>query len=697
MTDHVGQKLGNYRLVRLLGQGGFAEVYLGQHVFLDTQAAIKVLHTRLESEDIAPFLNEARTVARLAHPNIVRVLEFGVEGDIPYLVVDYAPNGTMRKRYPRGTRLPLNPVVYYVMQLATALQYAHEQKVIHRDIKPENILIGRHNELLISDFGIALISQSSRYESTQGMQEIAGTVAYMAPEQIQSQAVPASDQYALAVVVYEWICGDRPFHGSFTEIAVKHTMVPPPSLREKVPTLPEEVEKVIMKALAKDPKERYPSILDFALALEEAYRQTASPEELSNDFNAGRSRPLIFPSPVSGSLSSDSAPLPVEGNQVDLAPRPPENRDLATTPMPTETSSLYEHPVKTGDKSTSVLIPPARISRRTALLGLAGLAVAGAAGLGTYILTHQSSASHSPPARGPNTQALYTFRGHSMWVWSAAWAPGQPRIVSASSDTTAQVWNAADGNNRVVYHGHKDSVYCAAWSPNGQRIASCGYDQTVQVWDAGFGDQFYVYKGHTSWVWTTAWSPDGQRLASAGGDLLVHVWDAADGGNRRVFSGHSGPVYSLAWSPDGLRLASASADGSVILWNVSNGQVLYTYQPDASPLWAISWSPDGNRLAVAGDDQTVQIWDAVDGAYGDHLFVYHGHTDFVYAVSWSPDSKRIASGGADKTVQVWNPADGTLQFTYNGHTDDVRSLSWSGDGKQIASASLDQTVQVWKP
>src|SRR2546426_9710203 len=253
MADRVGQQLGNYRLIRLLGQGGFAEVYLGQHIYLDTSAAIKVLHTRLDSDDVEHFREEARTIARLLHPNIVRVLEFNVEEMTPYLVVDYAPNGTLRKRHPRGVPLPPSTVVSYTRQVAAALSYAHEQKVIHRDVKPENMLVGRRNEILLTDFGIALVAQSSRYSGSQGIQNMAGTIAYMAPEQIQSLACPNSDQYSLGIVVYEWLCGTRPFQGSFAEIAVKHTLALPPSLLEKIPDLPPAVEEEVKKALAKDP------------------------------------------------------------------------------------------------------------------------------------------------------------------------------------------------------------------------------------------------------------------------------------------------------------------------------------------------------------------------------------------------------------------------------------------------------------
>src|SRR6266702_8040856 len=219
MTDRIGQKLGNYHLVRLLGEGGFAEVYLGEHIHLGTRAAIKILHTQLTADDVDTFRNEARTIAQLEHPHIVRVLDFGVEGKTPFLVMSYAANGTLRQRHPKGSHLPLATVVIYVKQLADALQYAHDEKLIHRDIKPENMLIGRHNEILLSDFGIALIAQSTRLQNTQ---EIVGTAYYMAPEQLKGKPRFASDQYSLGIVVYEWLTGNRPFNGSFNEIASQH-------------------------------------------------------------------------------------------------------------------------------------------------------------------------------------------------------------------------------------------------------------------------------------------------------------------------------------------------------------------------------------------------------------------------------------------------------------------------------------------
>ncbi|HLZ81195.1 MAG TPA: serine/threonine-protein kinase, partial [Ktedonobacteraceae bacterium] len=183
MSDRVGQQLGNYRLVQHLGSGGFADVYLARQVYLDNPAAIKLLRTNLANEDLEGFREEARTLVRLIHPHIVRLLDFGLEGTTPFLVMDYAPNGTLRQRHQRGERLPLSTIVDYVQQIASALQYAHDQKIIHRDIKPENMLLGRNQEILLTDFGIAVVAQSTRIELNR---ETVGTISYMAPEQIQA-------------------------------------------------------------------------------------------------------------------------------------------------------------------------------------------------------------------------------------------------------------------------------------------------------------------------------------------------------------------------------------------------------------------------------------------------------------------------------------------------------------------------------
>ncbi len=278
MRDRVGQQLGNYRLLRLLGRGGFAEVYLGEHVYLKSRAALKVLHTQLADEDAHQFVREAQLLASLSHPHIVRILDFAVQEGVPFLVMEYAPGGTLRTRHPKLTLLPLDTIVAYVSQVAGALQYAHDHRLIHRDVKPENMLLGSRSDVLLSDFGLAMLAPHTLSASTQPIAPLAGTPPYLAPEQLQGKAGPASDQYALGVVVYEWITGTQPFRGSPIEVAMQHLSVPPPSLREQVKDLPPAIEKVVLRALAKAPETRFASVDDFASALARACQEAVSPQ-----------------------------------------------------------------------------------------------------------------------------------------------------------------------------------------------------------------------------------------------------------------------------------------------------------------------------------------------------------------------------------------------------------------------------------
>src|SRR5258708_7782274 len=268
MIDHIEQQFGNYHLVKLVGEGGFGKVHLGRHLDSDTEVAIKILDTQLISREQEDFLQEARVIASLDHPSIVHLLDCGIEGDKPFLTMNYAPNGTLRQRHPKGSRVPLQQVVSYVKPIASALHYAHERRLIHRDIKPENMLLGSHDEVLLGDFGIALISSTSTSRSTK---TAAGTVSYMAPEQILGKPGIASDQYALGIVVYEWLCGTLPFLGSFAEVGQQHLHAPPPSFEEQGVEIASSVEAVVRKALAKKPEERFADVQEVAMALEESF------------------------------------------------------------------------------------------------------------------------------------------------------------------------------------------------------------------------------------------------------------------------------------------------------------------------------------------------------------------------------------------------------------------------------------------
>jgi WD40 repeat protein len=658
MDDRVGQCLGNYRLVRLLGRGGFAQVYLGEHLRLGTQAAIKLLSTHLADDDVEKFLVEARTIARLEHPHIIRILDFDVEQDTPFLVLSYAPNGMIRKRYPKGARLPLDIIVSYLKQAADGLQYAHDAKVVHRDIKPENILLGRHDEILLSDFGIAVVAHSSRSQSTQ---EIVGTVSYMAPEQIQGKPRPASDQYGLGVIVYEWLSGYHPFHGTTAEIATQHLHAEPPPLHEHVPGIPPSIEAVVHKALDKDPHRRFASVQEFAATFEQVCQS-------------------LLPATTTAQPGSSTLPVPTTSA--------PGNASFYASQTLAESKFQPSKPAKPS------------ISRRVLLSGAIGVISLAAMGGGLAWWAH----SQKPPMG--STLVIYT--GHLSPVATLAWSPGGTRIASGSSDQTVQVWDATSGTHPLIYRGQATNINAVAWSPRRthQRIASAsgnsffGGEHDVQVWDAVTGTHLFTYTGHTMPVRAVAWSPDGSRITSGSEDKTVQIFDSSNGNGILSYLGHTALISSLAWSPDGKRIASASDDTTVQVWNARTTSLIFPIK-HTSTVNAVAWSPDGKRIASAsgnfffGGEHIVQVWNASTGA---HILTYRGHTAPVSTVAWSPDSKRIASAsaGLEKTVQIWDATSGATRFTYRGHTLGVNSVAWSPDGQLMASASNDGTVRVWQ-
>ncbi len=731
MSDRSGQLLGNYRLVRLLGEGGFAEVYLGEHLHLGTEAAIKVLHTHLVGEDWESFRKEARIIAGLVHPHIVRLLDFDVKEGMPFLVMAYAPNGTLRRRHARGEMVPVATVVPYIRQIASALQYVHEHKLIHRDVKPENLLVGAEGELLLSDFGVAIIAQSSREPNLQG---IGGTVAYMAPEQIQSKPGAASDQYSLGVVVYEWLTGERPFTGSFTEMATKHILVEPPSLRERAPTLAPEIEAVVLRALAKDPARRFPSVQAFAQAFEEAAGAgQAMLNKLTTPAPAVSALPeapqsaseATVPTAMLGSSTANEASLSTRVQVSLLVPEREAARAVpSTTPVDPSAQTLYAAPPAVPTKPGALAKPgvpasspePAQrwLSRRTVLGGLVGL-VGAAGGISWLFLSQRSAptgtvAPSTPtftPTPLPGT-LLLTYRGHSTKVYAVAWSPDGTRIASAAGagsieadiDHTVQVWEAATGKLLLTYRGHTQAVNGLAWSHDSKLIASASYDGTVQVWDAATGtNPLVTYRGHTRHVWATTWSPDGRYVASGGADATVQVWEAATGNHIYTYRGHKDGVSSVDWSPTGTHILSGSYDHTVQIWDALTGAFALRYTGHKDWVKSAAWSPDGKRVASGGGnntvredkDHTVQVWEA---ATGNLLVTYSGHALALFAVIWSPDGTRVASGGADHNFRIWRVTDGQLLSIY-GDNNLVESLSWSPDGTRIVSCSDDMTAKVW--
>jgi serine/threonine protein kinase len=727
MRDFSNTIFGRYRLLHLLGRGASSEVYLGEHIYLKTFFAIKILQTRLSEKEGENFRREAQFLARLKHPNIITAHSYDVEGGYPFIVMDYASNGTLRKRYPAGTRMPHADIQRYVTQAASALQYAHDrERLVHRDVKPENMLLGPNDEVWLSDFGISLVMPTSRSLT---LQEMAGTVLYMAPEQVRARPCFASDQYALGIVVYEWLCGSCPFHGSITEVAAQHLYADPPALRARVPTLSSAVEAVVLRALAKQPQERFPTVRAFADALNDAFAQTSTtaagcmvqprPHVLLSNVRAEQSDSLAtttrVSTPPAGSDQVYDTEVASRMDQVTV--RKQQDSSLPTVGGATTRSVP---PISAVQKSRSF------VSRRSLLLGLGSMVVIAGAGAMAFeqdiVKALQAKAvapeAHDPRVRKPTRQpvsqeltstpspavgtTLYTYTGHTAAVKSVAWLSEQ-RIVSGSLDDTVQVWAAFAGDHVLKYQQHGSGVKTVASSPNGKYIASGDQSGKVHLWNASTGDDLFAPlsdgqvapSGGDIYVRSVAWSPDSNFLVSGSDDKIVTIWSAQSGNRVLTYSGHRGSVRGVDWSPSGQLIASCGLDKTVQIWNATNGLISLTYRGHSDLVWSVAWAPDGERVASASQDGTVQIWKAATGA----LLAKHAvqePTWHAVSVGWSPDGKYVAGGSDQGTVQIWNTVTGQLALTYHQQSGVIWSLAWSPRGQYIASGADDKTVKVWQ-
>ncbi len=745
MSNRVGQQLGDYRLLRLLGEGHETQVYLGEHVVYRTLVAIKCPVSNW-GDALRSFAADVQTAQQLKHRSIARVFANGTQDSTPFLAMEYAPGGNMCQ--PKGSCLSLTTVVPYVQQVSSALQYAHERQFMHRSLLPENILVGAQNELLLADFTSCADSASVHPTGQPKHSVKSRAYLYMAPEKVQGHPLPASDQYALAAIVYEWLCGVPPFD----DIAAALYGEPIP-IRQRVATLSPAVEVVLLVALARKGESRFASIHAFANALALALK-------LESASTAATALVDEIAPVLSG--RQHTRPLPVQLEE------PMAVVDTIATRDTQAQADELEYVEDFSPRSHEFTYTRHTAALKAVRWSPDGKFIASAGGDGSVQVWDASIGTH-----------VFSHNGHQGTINTLAWSPLNAvldpeqswRIASAGADTTVQLWNVVrkdDGEELLPqtdvfsYRGHADEVHVVAWSSDGSRIASAGAGTTVQVWDVATGKELLTYRGHLNSVRVLVWSPDGSSIASAAGDTSVHIWHASTGETFVEEDIHDHPINALAWSPDGRRIASGDSENSVCIWDPApdpeNTLVVPEYSDFAAPVLVLAWSPDGTRLAGGCANGTVRVKEVFSFKYTDSL-VHDGHTAAVNALSWSPDSTHIASASDDTTVHVWFvppridamhpfdkselyqertshaspwdtwpsthpvpepsdvipwtweqapvahlphvptppvvlPAEATL-YRYHGHMEIVNAVVWSPQGHRLASASNDGTVMLW--
>jgi WD40 repeat protein len=302
----------------------------------------------------------------------------------------------------------------------------------------------------------------------------------------------------------------------------------------------------------------------------------------------------------------------------------------------------------------------------------------------------QSAVTVFQDARAADRQIAVIYHGST--VESAEFSPDGRRIVTASYDNTARIWDAATGALLTVLHGHDARVAHAAFSPDGRRVVTASNDKTARIWDAATGQQLAVLSGHDEALTHAVFSADGLRVVTASDDTTARVWNAATGVQLAVLSGHTQYVGTAEFSSDGRRIVTASGDKTARIWNAASGAPLVLFSGHSDRLQAAAFSPDGRHIVTAAWDRTARIWDASSGA---QLAVLSGHRALLNSVAYSPDGSQILTASNDNTLRIWNAATGAQSAVLAGHTEAVTSARFSPDGLRIVTSSFDKTARVW--
>ena len=733
LTEKPGDKIGHYKLLEQIGEGGCGVVYMAeQEEPIRRRVAFKVIKLGMDTKQVvARFEAERQALALMDHPNIAKVLDAGAtDTGRPYFVMELV-RGIKITDYCDQNNLSTEERLNLFVQICHAIQHAHQKGIIHRDIKPSNILVTLHDGVPVPkviDFGIAKATGQRLTDKTlfTAFQQFVGTPAYMSPEQAEMSGLDVdtrSDIYALGVLLYELLTGQTPFEQKALVAAgldemrriIREQEPVRPSTRLSTLADPErttvakrrgagppqlihllrgDLDWIVMKALEKDRTLRYDTANGLAMDVERF--QNHEPVVARPQSTVYRVRKFVRRNRVMVAAAATVGVVLVLGilgitwqairatkaerEQSRLRQQAEANERKAQTAQASEAQQRRQ-------AEAQAYVANVRLMQEAAEENDAG----------QFRELLQETASNL--ARGFEWYYwqrqmhldLRTLHGHSGAVRSVAFSPDGQRIVTGSLDGTAKAWEAASGKELVTFKGHRAGIKSVAFAPDGQRIATGSDDETVKVWDSTSGKELLTIKGHRGEINSVVFAPDGQRIASASADRTAKVWDAASGNELLTLRGHSNLVSSVAFSPDGRRIATGSWDHTARVWEADSGVQLLVLEGSPDEVKSVAFSPDSQRIVTGGWDPWAKVWEA---ASGKELRTLPGRSGF-WSAAFSPDGRRIATGSADLTVQVWDADSGEEQLAFKGHNDEVCSVAFSPNGQRLVTGSLDVTAKLW--
>jgi WD40 repeat protein len=667
------RRFGAYELIEEIARGGMGVVWRARQDGLDRDVALKmILAGQLAaSAQVLRFYTEARAAARLDHPGIVPIYEIGEEEGHHYYTMMLMEGRSLADSLRAGLLPPPDGAARIVLAAARAIHFAHQRGVLHRDIKPSNILLDGEGRPRIADFGLARLANDDSSSTRSNV--ILGTPAYMAPEQAAgapSAVTTAADVYGLGAVLHELLTGSPPFQGATpleTLRLLRETEPVPPRSRNSA--VDRDLDVICLKCLQKSPEKRYASAADLADDLERWLRGEpilARPVSAFERFASWARRKRELAAALAALFAVLAAALAVT---LVLLVKVRRESDARAALLSAEESQrlAFQSLAVAGDNPGQALL-------------LALEAAAKAPSL---------SASNALLAALERCRERRRFLGHEHMVWFASFSPDGQRVVTASSDRTARIWNVRDGAAAHVLRGHESVLRSAEFSRDGTRVITASDDATARIWDASSGELILTLTGHEGPLASACFSPDGARALTVA-ESAARIWDAVSGRGIHVLDGHAGGVTWATLSPDGARVVTGGRDGSAKVWDASSGILLAALPGHTERVIDIAFSADGKRLATASDPEA-HVWDA--STY-EELSVLRGHPHGIYSLALTSDGDKVATGSEDFTARIWEARTGKLIHTLpHGHK--VVSVEISSDDALLATASYDSSARVW--
>jgi WD40 repeat protein/tRNA A-37 threonylcarbamoyl transferase component Bud32 len=604
---------GRFRIIKLLGQGGFGRTYLAEdYDKLKEYCVVKqfvpsVQGTAALQKAIELFEREARQLQQLGkHDQIPTLSAYFEDTNQLYLVQEYVEGENLSELLEQQGVWGEQEVKNLLLSLLPVIEFIHQKNVIHRDIKPENIIRRREDgQFVLLDFGVAKALSKTVLQTQIGTQ--IGSLGYAPLEQmLGGEAYPASDLFSLGVTCFHLLTDVHP-HELFLRLGYSWTGNWRKSLKGSVS---QELGKILDKLLQEDIENRFSSVAEVLQAFKN--KSPVSPR----------------PKPVK------TSPISASKNQSPVSPRP----------KPVQTSPIYwQNPTL-----VATLNLPSNILRICNIV----LSVAFSPDSRTLAC---GSRNHSIQLWDVQTQreiATLTGLSRSPCVYSVAFSPDGCTLASGSDDHTIKLWDVQTRREIATLRGHSGYVLSVAFSPDGRTLASVSYDTTIiKLWDVQTQREIATLTGHSDIVGSVAFSPDGRTLVSGSVDDTIKLWDVQTQREIATITGDSDIVGSVAFSPDGRTLASRGWDTTIKLWDVQSQRKIATLTGHSDRVSSVAFSPNGRTLASGSSNETIKLWDVQ--SQREIATLTRRSYNTVYSVAFSPDGLTLASGSCDNTIKLW--------------------------------------------